>query len=151
MFTDGDLFVDQRRLTLRHLRDLGLVKSSMEDTIRQEIRELLADIHAQADSNPSGLVDFESRFQIPAINILWVLVAGKRFQRNDAQLARLIKSLENMFRGSNILVGTAFIPSFLSRLFPALQKPFGVRKSMWEDIEHFIQVLIYYVITFLFF
>ncbi len=142
MFTDGDLFVDQRRFTLRHLRDLGLVKSSMEDTIRQEIRELLADIHAEADSNPSGLVDFQSRFKIPVINILWVLVAGKRFQRNDVQLARLIKSLENMFQGGNMLMGAASIPSFLFRLFPALQKPFGVHKSMLEDIEHFIQVLI---------
>lgn len=42
--TDGQLWKEQRRFTLRHLRDLGFGKSCLEGIMLDEISELVIDI-----------------------------------------------------------------------------------------------------------
>jgi methyl farnesoate epoxidase/farnesoate epoxidase len=42
---DGEFWQEQRRFTLRHLRDLGFVgKTSIEDQMMEEISDLISDI-----------------------------------------------------------------------------------------------------------
>jgi hypothetical protein len=40
-FTDGPFWVEQRRFSLRHLRDLGFGKRSLEGIILDEAEELI--------------------------------------------------------------------------------------------------------------
>jgi hypothetical protein len=40
-FTDGPFWVEQRRFSLRHLRDLGFGKKSLEGIIIDEAEELI--------------------------------------------------------------------------------------------------------------
>ena len=47
----GDEHKEQRRFALRHLRDFGFGKSSMEEIINEEIRDLFDEIRKNADSN----------------------------------------------------------------------------------------------------
>jgi methyl farnesoate epoxidase/farnesoate epoxidase len=42
--TDGDLWKDQRRFTIKHLKDVGVGKSSLEGMILDEIREMISDL-----------------------------------------------------------------------------------------------------------
>jgi len=43
-FTDGPFWVEQRRFTLRHLRDFGFGKRSMEEFIMEEIEDTIKEI-----------------------------------------------------------------------------------------------------------
>lgn len=42
--TDGDLWKEQRRFTLRHLKDLGFGKSSLEGIMIDEIHDFIANL-----------------------------------------------------------------------------------------------------------
>lgn len=43
--TDGNVWKEQRRFTIRHLKDLGFGKSSLEGIMLDEIRELASDLN----------------------------------------------------------------------------------------------------------
>jgi methyl farnesoate epoxidase/farnesoate epoxidase len=43
-FSDGTFWVEQRRFTLRHLRDFGFGKSNMETSIFEEIEEVINEL-----------------------------------------------------------------------------------------------------------
>lgn len=43
-FTDGPFWVNQRRFTLRHLRDFGFGKKSMEGLMLEEVDDLIDEI-----------------------------------------------------------------------------------------------------------
>ncbi len=61
---------------MRHLRDLGFGKASIEDQMMDEVRDLLTDIENCLEADPNGVVDFRGLFQISVENILWAIVAG---------------------------------------------------------------------------
>lgn len=42
--TDGELWKEQRRFTIKHLKDVGVGKSSLEGMILEEIRDLIIDL-----------------------------------------------------------------------------------------------------------
>ncbi len=42
--TDGDLWKEQRRFTIKHLKDVGVGKSFLEGMILDEIRDLISDL-----------------------------------------------------------------------------------------------------------
>lgn len=140
VFTEGELFMEQRRFTLRHLRDVGHLKTSMEDIILSEVRDLLRDLRAQSESDPHRLVDFRHLFNVPVVNTLWALVADKRYERDDPEMIQLLASLEVMFRGGNTVAGSAPVPNYVFHLFPGLKKCFGIDLNVWQDIQDFIEV-----------
>ncbi len=76
MFAVGSLWQEHRRFTVRHLRDLGFGKTSIEDQMMEEVGDLLKDIESCLKSNPNRVVDFRGTFQVSVQNILWALVAG---------------------------------------------------------------------------
>lgn len=43
--TDGEVWKEQRRFSVRHLKDLGLGKSSLEGVMLDEIGDLVADLN----------------------------------------------------------------------------------------------------------
>jgi hypothetical protein len=43
-FTDGPFWVEQRRFTLRHLRDFGFGKQSMEGFIMAEVEDTINEV-----------------------------------------------------------------------------------------------------------
>jgi len=47
MFTDGELWKEQRRFTVRHLRDFGMGRSSQEDFIMDEVNDLISSLEVQ--------------------------------------------------------------------------------------------------------
>lgn len=42
--TEGELWKEQRRFTIKHLKDVGIGKSSLEGIILDEIRDLVSDM-----------------------------------------------------------------------------------------------------------
>ena len=45
LMTEGELWKEQRRFTIKHLKDVGVGKSSLEGIILDEIRELVSDMN----------------------------------------------------------------------------------------------------------
>lgn len=42
--TGGELWKEQRRFTIKHLKDVGIGKSALEETILDEINHLISDL-----------------------------------------------------------------------------------------------------------
>ena len=143
IFTDGALWQEQRRFTLRHLRDLGFGKTSIEDQMMDEINDLLSDIKSAAQSDPDHVVDFNDIFTVSIINSLWAILCGKRYQRDDAAFKHLLSLIVQFLRGGSPVGGGVPIPAFLIRLFPSLPKLFGADTELFVPIQAFIRVVGY--------
>jgi len=97
--SDGQLWQEQRRFALKHLKDFGFGKAGLEGVIQEEAEEIvrhLATFHQQ---------DFKMNtvFGVPVINILWTIVAGKRFQSDDPTVQRMMDLLNRLFKGRFVL------------------------------------------------
>ncbi|XP_049963436.1 methyl farnesoate epoxidase-like isoform X2 [Schistocerca serialis cubense] len=108
LFNDGPAWVQQRRFTLRHLRDFGFGKLSMEGRILEEVEDLLSSIR-------NNTVEVTELFPVHMVNILWAITAGARYERHDARLRQLIDGVQRTFRSGNPTGAT------LGRIFPVLR------------------------------
>lgn len=125
---------------MHHLDDLGFGRTSIESQMLDEVHEFLGEIRRKAEDHPDGLVDFRLFFSVSVVNILWALVAGKRFRRDDAKFHRLLTILQSLFRINNQLRAATPVPSALVRLFPFLKKYIGLRDELFEPIQQFVLV-----------
>ena len=78
----GELWQEQRRFALRHLRDLGMGKSSIEVHVQREVLDLIQSLKKTLGQP----IDLNNSLNIAVTNIVWALVAGKRdvFKKCDA-------------------------------------------------------------------
>ena len=83
----GGEWQEQRRFALRHLRDFGFGKSSMEGLIHDEIRELTEAMDSEV-GNPEGM-PVRNRFNISIVNALWKIISGKRYKISDPHLLKV--------------------------------------------------------------
>ncbi|XP_037798083.1 methyl farnesoate epoxidase-like [Penaeus monodon] len=106
--SSGELWQEQRRFVLRHLRDLGFGKTSLEPLMILEVKELMDHIALQREK-PIVMQRFFNR---SILNVIWAMVMGKRYSYDDARLATLLKT----FIGPgdiNFLSPLHFIPGVL--------------------------------------
>jgi len=139
MFFDGPYWQEQRRFTLRHLRDLGFGRTSSENIFQEEIHQLLGDLRTSAASNSERIVDFKGVFSVSIINVLWAIVGGERFQRNDAKFIRLLDTIEIFFRSGDIGKANLPIPDIVVKWFPSVYKLIGARGDLFVTLHQFIQ------------
>jgi methyl farnesoate epoxidase/farnesoate epoxidase len=141
MFTEGDFLREQRRFTLRHLRELGFGRTSSENLIHEEIHELIEEIKISASSNPDSVVDFKALFNPTLINILWAFIAGKRYKHDDEELNHLLQfEVDLFFSSGNNVRSSLPLPAVLLRNFPILKKIIGLRSDLFVHIQNFIRV-----------
>lgn len=141
MFVDGEFFREQRRFALRHLRDLGFGRTSAEEMIQEEIRELIGLIGEQAASDPDGVVNFKAGiFNRSVLNILWALIGGERFRADDARLGSLLDMVEFFNRSFKPQTASIAMPAFLLRLFPSLWTIMGIRNDIFKPLQDFMRV-----------
>lgn len=143
IFTDGELWREQRRFTLRHLRDFGFGTKSLENVMLDEITELADEIRTESQSHPQSVVDMKGKLNGSAINILWSIVGGERFRRDDAKFHKLLRALEQFFRSGNFLLAMINIPAVVYRCFPWLRNITGSRSDLVEQLIMFFQVIFF--------
>jgi len=113
IFTDSHLWQEQRRFSLRHLRDLGFGKSKIENQMMEEIHCLIQDMQPPNESGCERIVDFKGLFTVSVINILWLIVAGTRYSRDDPKFRQLLGNLSVLFRsGSQAVSLSHFLNSY---------------------------------------
>ena len=65
------------RFALKHLKELGFGKKTMEGIILKNALSLIETIEKQAKEGP--IEDFTKISSIPILNNIWCLVAGSRY------------------------------------------------------------------------
>jgi len=139
MFTDGELWQEQRRFSMRHLRDLGFGKASIEGHMLNEVDDLVKEIREQAESNFDNIVDFKGTLNVSVVNILWAIIGGKRFPRDDYAFRQLLASIERFFRSGNVLRPLP-VPAFILKRFQSLKTYAGLDEEAIERMQQFITV-----------
>lgn len=119
----GKEWREQRRFTLRHLRDFGFGKSSMEEIIKEEYDDLAASIMERINKGEDEL-DTSLLFNIAVLNVIWSIVTGKRFERDNPEDMKKIEELAAVFAtfGANQL-GIAVIgvmPTWMMKIMDPL-------------------------------
>ena len=145
MFIDGEMWQEQRRFALRHLRDLGFGRTSSENIIHEEIHDLIEKIKSQAKSN-NGVVDFKGIFPLSMLNVLWSIIGGERFQHDDARLKKLLEAVNLFVRSGNQFRAGIPVPKFLLKIFPFLKRFLGIPVELFVPIQNFIRV--FYIFSF---
>ncbi|XP_043209915.1 methyl farnesoate epoxidase-like [Amphibalanus amphitrite] len=85
LFSEGDVSTYNRRFVMRVLRELGCTKRSMETHISREYQELAQ----QLTSSGGKDVNVDGLFMLPAFNVIWRLIAGRRYRLQDARMQRM--------------------------------------------------------------
>ncbi|XP_037798084.1 cytochrome P450 2C42-like [Penaeus monodon] len=134
--SSGELWQEQRRFVLRHLRDLGFGKTSLEPLMILEVKELMDHIALQRDK-PIAMQRFFSR---SIINVIWAMVMGKRYSYGDARLATLLKTFIAP-ADINFLSPLHFIPGVLkfAPYLPFLKKDVKPFISVTNFIKHEVE------------
>ncbi|XP_068449179.1 cytochrome P450 2J4-like [Clinocottus analis] len=111
-FSNGETWKKQRRFALSTLRNFGLGKRSMEQSICEEIRHLQEEIEKEKGGpfNPVGL------FNNCVSNIICQLVMGKRFEYSDHNFQTMLDYL------SEVLMLQGSVWGMLYEAFPGVMK-----------------------------
>lgn len=130
-FTDGPFWAEQRRFSLRHLRDFGFGKKSLEGIILEEAEELIKELQYN-DVQSNGF------FGLPAINILWSVLGGLRLSQSDGEFMTLLQKITRLFRTGNPSGDILDVLPFLRFIFPGLAG-YRERKSATEHGHKFLR------------
>nr|CAD7393110.1 unnamed protein product [Timema cristinae] len=141
VFTDGDIWRDARRFTLRHLREMGMGKHSMEEQIQEETRALMKDAKRMAGDDWSRPVPVHDLIAASGVNIILQLIAGYRFERDDPRMSELMKLVKKLTMKINTSGGLASSFPILLRVFPWLTE-YPAFKVIRDEIRQYCQGII---------
>ena len=140
--TEGKEWQEQRRFTMKTLKDFGFGKSSMEEIMHQEIRYFCDQL--SKDAGPC--VNLTNRFNVLVINSLWRIIGGKRFDYEDSSFSNLVNYLNKGFSAIAptprlaLLFLFPFLRNWAPKLtgFDAMQKGYhGIYSFLEKEInEH---------------
>ncbi|KAG0716064.1 Cytochrome P450 2L1 [Chionoecetes opilio] len=111
--SNGTLWHNNRRFALRQLRDLGMGKSKLVETVQQQtliLRETLAKTAGTPGEMPHQL-------HVSIINIIWQMVANRHFDAQDKRLKGFVKHMDDFVVLSNRLAFKDFMP-WLQNIMP---------------------------------
>ncbi|CAB3381964.1 Hypothetical predicted protein [Cloeon dipterum] len=139
-FVDGEKWKTQRRFTLRHLRDFGFGKQSMDHYIHSEIDILFAvfrDLMAKHPEQKETGHDFLKVLPAVAINTLWYIIAGEIHGLENEHFIRLTRLVLKFFRLGD---QTSPVPIYrLLQHIPFINNNFKQQEKCGEEIMTFIQ------------
>ncbi|XP_046968676.1 farnesoate epoxidase-like [Vanessa cardui] len=114
VFSDGPTWNKTRRMVLQSLKRFGYGSRAMESNISDECRALVE--MRLADTGKS--VSVNHMFDVSIVNILWKLVAGKRYDLKDEQLNMLCDLITRSFKVVDMSGGILNFLPFLRHVMP---------------------------------
>ena len=105
---NGLQWVHDRRFVLRHLRDLGMGKTYIENAIQDEAKALVEDLKS-LNEKPSTYPD---SLRTAVLNIIWQLVSGKRYDLKSKEVERIYAITEKFRQASFAMFFEGFFPIF---------------------------------------
>ncbi|XP_071454081.1 methyl farnesoate epoxidase-like [Hetaerina americana] len=140
-FSDGPAWAEQRRFTLRHLRDLGLLGlNKVQHHVQAEIVALLQNIreHPEGPLKGSRIIQANGIFTMHIVNILWALMSGKRYSIDDAHLKKLFNLLTRTFRSGQVSGGLLNALPWIRFIFPNVTQ-YRDNMETWTSLQAFIK------------
>ncbi|KAF2363760.1 Cytochrome P450 [Trinorchestia longiramus] len=110
--SDGPRWVENRRFLLRHLRDLGMGRTTLEDSIHDEAAMLVDHLEKTCVDKPTVMDVFING---AVVNVIWQMLASKRHDINDEEMLQYNRSIEE-------IVNISQTRMFLLDFFPILGK-----------------------------
>ncbi|KAK3918723.1 Methyl farnesoate epoxidase [Frankliniella fusca] len=112
VFTEGEHWQEQRRFSLRQLLP------DLEAHVVAEAAELVGALRSSAAAAPARPVPMCGAFDVSVLNVLWAKLDGRRFRRDDARLAGLLRTLHDCFRETDVSGGLLNQMPFLRFVAP---------------------------------
>jgi len=134
VMTDGKRWASQRNFAVKHLRNFGFGKKDLEVVIEREASNLVE--YILANNNKEMKMEMFT-FAVPVLNVLWDMVAGHAFKREDKELKRILDLMNFTFVSK--LFATAMVMPWVRFIFPSLtgyNKRLEALKSMQDVIRH---------------
>ncbi|XP_037799520.1 cytochrome P450 2L1-like isoform X1 [Penaeus monodon] len=104
--SNGQIWQNNRRFTLRHLRDLGMGKTRLEEAIQREAVCLVEDFARHA-GRPAPL---PWSINVAVLNVIWQMVANRRHNVNDFEIQKLNKLTSSSFEDFQGIKWFDFMP-----------------------------------------
>ncbi|XP_055531617.1 methyl farnesoate epoxidase-like [Wyeomyia smithii] len=142
VFTDGENWDMQRRFSIKALKTLGMGTAGMAYHLEKEAEELIH--HFRKLSRTNNPISMHNAFDISVLNIIWTLIAGKRFHLSDKRLEWITETIHKSFRVIDMSGGVLNqFPSF-RHVFPVLSgfTPLvNLLKPLWEFLNDTINLI----------
>ncbi|CAL4063130.1 unnamed protein product [Meganyctiphanes norvegica] len=116
--SEGKVWQNGRRFAMRHLKEFGMGKSSLEETIQHEAKELIQDL-ALSTGIPKEL---SWNINVAVLNVLWKLVADRRYDVKDTEIQHFVKLTSGDFDDIQGPIALLDIFPFLIFLLPKILK-----------------------------
>ncbi|KAF4524068.1 hypothetical protein B566_EDAN013016, partial [Ephemera danica] len=129
-YNDGPEWREQRRFTLRHLRDFGFGRRSMEIYIHEEARTLFETMENE---------DFDLLDLLPIlfIRLLWAIVAGNVAKQEDPKFCKFIDVVLACFRENDATFTTFFVPEL--RYIPFVNAPYNRLIRNLSEMKSYVE------------
>ncbi|KAJ0178311.1 hypothetical protein K1T71_006134 [Dendrolimus kikuchii] len=114
VFSDGPTWSSTRLTVLKYLKKFGYNARFMETYISEECKALVK-LRLGDAGKP---VTLNHMFHITIVNIMWQLVAGKRYDLEDQRLKKLCNLITDLFKAVDMSGGVLNFVPFLRYLFP---------------------------------
>jgi cytochrome P450 len=133
-FADGPIWREQRRFTLRNLRDFGFGRRSMENIIHEECHALLRNVDT---TDPE--FDLLPLLPFSTINVLWTIMTGRRHDFEDKDFLNLTRAVMDFFRYGNPI--SPVNESTLLQKIPIINASYEKQLKSVNQVVRYIQVL----------
>ncbi|XP_055609285.1 methyl farnesoate epoxidase-like [Uranotaenia lowii] len=141
VFTDGEHWETQRRFAVKTLKSLGMGRSVMVHNLEKEAGEMIH--HFRKLSRTQKVVGMHNAFDIAVLNVIWTLIAGKRFHLGDKRLEWITETIHQSFRVIDMSGGILNQLPWVRHLFP-VKSGFlplvNLLKPLWEFLKDTIKL-----------
>lgn len=138
-FSDGEHWQESRRFVVKHLRAFG--KKETENVMKEEIDILASNIQDGSIIQATGL------FSLSTLNVIWTILANKRFALDDKKVRKFLNMLDSLFRSGQPAGDITIIFPFMKYISPTAIKQHYLMRNilgyMREQIREHEKVLDY--------
>ncbi|KAL3275506.1 hypothetical protein HHI36_020266 [Cryptolaemus montrouzieri] len=138
VFSEGDLWKRQRRFSVQRLKKFGYGGKQMVENVEEEVDQLMKMFHEKS-SEPLFM---HNAFDVSVINVLWTMIAGERFDLEDAKLKQLMEIIHDAFRMLDMSGGVLNQMPFLRFIAPqstGFRKMMEVNQRLWDFLKETIE------------
>lgn len=130
-FADGETWQESRRFTVKHLRSFG--KEETENLMKEEIYILSSAIKDDSIIQAKGL------FGVSAVNVIWMILASKRFSVKDEKARKFLDNLSLSFRLGQPAGSLVSVFPFLRFIEPKHKIQLKIAHDLMEYIRETIE------------
>ncbi|KPJ07145.1 putative cytochrome P450 305a1 [Papilio machaon] len=116
VFADGPYWNKRRRTVLKYLKHYGYGSKAMEAQISEECQALTKLI----ENSAGRAICVNKLFNVCIVNVVWRLVAGKRYELTDERLKSLCDLITRSFKVVDMSGGVLNFLPFLRHIIPDL-------------------------------